>query len=93
VAAAAHIVAPLESCTLWDAEVGKLLAAAPDLPPAARAALRSVLFALAGDESLDAATKADVERLLASARPIASATRNQGRSHLRALAHAVIQVH
>jgi hypothetical protein len=54
--------------TLWDEEVQRLLAPAADLRPAARAAIHSVLVALAADDTADAATKADAVMLLAIAR-------------------------
>lgn len=74
---------------LWDEEVAKLLAA-QNLQPAARTAVRSVLAALAADESVDDAAKADVRKLLAGSGPDAPARKRAHRSPLRHLIHATV---
>jgi hypothetical protein len=64
-ATAASKLAPSQGHSWWDDELCSLLAAAPALSPAARAAVSSVLQSLAGDAATDPETCSDVQMLLA----------------------------
>jgi hypothetical protein len=87
--ALANDLAATDACTLWNDEVRKLSVVLPELGPAARTAVRSVLVALAADESLDATERADVQRLLVSPRSSTQPAGASRRSPLRAMVHAM----
>jgi hypothetical protein len=62
VAAPAHVPARL---SLWDEELGRLIATAPSLPRSARIAVRRVLTSLLDEPSTDARAARDIRGVLA----------------------------